>query len=284
MSKLFARINLYQKNYRNQAMRNNYVGDIGDFLKFGLLRALCSPPSPDGLPKLSLGLIWYLTTHLEKNNDGKHTHHYERPEVYRDYDPELFDILGGLLKAKTRTVEAIRQSDIFHSDTIFFEEPLNFDGLAKGTAQAVEERLKHRKSWSERSKLLASKCDAIFVDPDNGLEIKSTKRHHNRGTKFVFYDELLPFIEQNKSLIIYQHKTRNGTVEAQIKARILEMHEILDYKDEIHTIYFRSLGGRSFFILPAKQHVEIIGKRLENMQQSPWKKHFKYYSSSEMAH
>lgn len=34
-------------------MQDRYVGDIGDFGKYGLLRALCAHD-------LSLGVVWYL--------------------------------------------------------------------------------------------------------------------------------------------------------------------------------------------------------------------------------
>ena len=38
-------------------MQNKYVGDLGDFGKFGLLRALCSPVEPAGASPISLALL-----------------------------------------------------------------------------------------------------------------------------------------------------------------------------------------------------------------------------------
>jgi hypothetical protein len=263
-------------------MRNNYIGDIGDFVKFGLLRALCNPTAQDGSPSLALGIIWHLTTDPEKNNDGKHIHHYSKPERYRDCDPKLFDILCTLVSDPNRSIQKIRTSELFPKTTTFFEEGLSFQGFGKRTKPAIDARQQHRSNWYERSKLSVSNCDVIFVDPDNGFETKTTKRHHDKGPKYAFYDELQFHVDQNKSLIVYQHKTRSGTVETQIKTRMLELQQILGYKGEIHTLYFSTLGGRSFFILPAKQHLEIIEKRLDNLKQSLWKKHFKCYSSSDM--
>ena len=42
-------------------MKNSYVGDIGDFGKYGLLRHLCgvTGKGTDGDP-LRLGVVWYL--------------------------------------------------------------------------------------------------------------------------------------------------------------------------------------------------------------------------------
>lgn len=45
-------------------MQNRYAGDIGDFIKFALLRAL----SPDH----NLGVAWYLYPDEGHNSDGKH--------------------------------------------------------------------------------------------------------------------------------------------------------------------------------------------------------------------
>ena len=39
-------------------MQNKYVGDVGDFGKYGLLRRLACPEFTES--PLSLGVIWYL--------------------------------------------------------------------------------------------------------------------------------------------------------------------------------------------------------------------------------
>ena len=44
-------------------MQDRYVGDVGDFGKYGLLRALCGGD-------LTLGVVWYLYPDEEANNDG----------------------------------------------------------------------------------------------------------------------------------------------------------------------------------------------------------------------
>ena len=44
-------------------VQDRYVGDVGDFGKYGLLRALCGGD-------LTLGVVWYLYPDEEANNDG----------------------------------------------------------------------------------------------------------------------------------------------------------------------------------------------------------------------
>jgi hypothetical protein len=49
-------------------MQDRHAGDLGEFLKFGLLRWLAPPDSP--WPRL--GVIWYRTADEVHNADGKH--------------------------------------------------------------------------------------------------------------------------------------------------------------------------------------------------------------------
>ena len=49
-------------------MRDNYVGDIGDFANNGLLRALCGTPE-EPVPGVTLGILWY--RNLNPDNYGQ---------------------------------------------------------------------------------------------------------------------------------------------------------------------------------------------------------------------
>ena len=48
-------------------MQNRYAGDVGDFGKYGLLRTLCREP-----PLLSLGVVWYLVSDEQGDQDSLH--------------------------------------------------------------------------------------------------------------------------------------------------------------------------------------------------------------------
>jgi hypothetical protein len=52
----------------SQHMQDRYASDLGDLLKFGLLRWLAPPGS--SWPRL--GVIWYRTADEAPNADGKH--------------------------------------------------------------------------------------------------------------------------------------------------------------------------------------------------------------------
>ncbi len=51
-------------------MQDRYAGDLGDFLKLGLLRWLVAPSF--GAAPERLGVVWYLAPDESHNADGKH--------------------------------------------------------------------------------------------------------------------------------------------------------------------------------------------------------------------
>ena len=75
-------------------MQDQYVGDIGDFGKYGLLRYLTGMRDDDASEDaLRLGVAWYLFPD-GGNNDGKFTDYLRNPKPrdskLRDCDPELY--------------------------------------------------------------------------------------------------------------------------------------------------------------------------------------------------
>ena len=99
-------------------MRDCYVGDIGDFAKYGLLRAI-------GKGK-RLGVAWYLCGDPEVNNtgDGRHTAYLQRPDEWRHLDPDLFDSLKNVIDEKRRSVAEIEKSGIL-GNADFADEPVD---------------------------------------------------------------------------------------------------------------------------------------------------------------
>lgn len=73
-------------------MQDRYVGDLGDFVKYGLLRAICGTKR--------LGVAWYLHPDAGPAGDGRHTAYLQDPSEWRHLDADLFDVLGGLIPAR----------------------------------------------------------------------------------------------------------------------------------------------------------------------------------------
>lgn len=99
-------------------MQNRYAGDIGDFAKLGLLRALSA--------NLRLGFAWYLYPDEGHNEDGRHIAYLDEPMAWKGLDPELFASFGNIVRSGDRTVAAIERANLFdeatfHSALLFSE-------------------------------------------------------------------------------------------------------------------------------------------------------------------
>ena len=133
-------------------MQDRYTGDIGDYIKYALLRALS--------PSLKLGVAWYLHPDEDHNPDGKYVQYLNDPQRWRHFDPELFDALKRIA-ASDRSVSAIADSGLI--DAKFSAHPLN------NGAHHHSVRAKSCKECFSRVQSDLTRCDLVFADPDNGL-------------------------------------------------------------------------------------------------------------------
>jgi hypothetical protein len=218
-------------------MQDRYAGDIGDFGKFALLRALAFD--------LKVGIIWYLTCDaVRKSNDGKHLAYLEKRERFRNLDCELFDQLKSFRSefqrdVSLRSVRRLEQCALLWNATYFSDRvPMDresrikwFDGL-KG------------------SKLTSS--DIFFLDPDNGLQGQNLTHKH------VSREEISVLRRCGKPLIIYHHQTRvkgGASVEAEGLRSKMQMLGC----ENAELIRLRPYSSR-FYILTG--HDRLISRRL----------------------
>ena len=78
-------------------MRNQFVADIGDFGKYGLLRSLCGITDPTvTIPDIKLGVVWYTHPDMPGDTGGKHIEYLcpaKVKETHRECDPDLWEAL-----------------------------------------------------------------------------------------------------------------------------------------------------------------------------------------------
>ena len=294
-------------------MQNRYVGDLGDFGKYGLLRALCIPRGTDlGLPLhealawhpiqsqdigeatregctmplwspedlatgqyLSLGVLWYLVPDEDHNDDGKYIQYLDLSAVnqqsYRLCDPVLYDSLHKIVHSGRRNISSVRESQVLPYSTRFYEAELNFNKLCGQGPMAREDRVTHRRTWLLNGLEATLGCDLVFIDPDNGLEVK-VGPNEMRGLKYVFFDELAPFLQRDQSLVIYHHIGRQGSALDQIRRRLAQIKEKLGYT-AFALLYHRG-SARAFFVVPAPRHTTKLSSRVQRFMLSPWSRHF----------
>ncbi len=172
-------------------MQDRYAGDVGDFMKLGLLRALSAEPDP-----LWLGVNWYLTADECHNADGKHTGYLDPASRHhrslKNCDPELLCRLSEVVSGH-RSVAAIEAARVLPAGSRTFPELL---GVAMGDTL--------RRQWHGRALTRLARADLVFVDPDNGMRA----RRGPKPNKFAFTDELADYTSRGQSLVVYHHADR----------------------------------------------------------------------------
>ena len=169
-------------------MKDQYVGDINDYRKYALLRALSSGGAN------RVGVCWMLTP-SDGRSDGNKLTYLHQPERHRHVDPELFDILAHAAAEPDRRRLATIEDSGAIPGAVYHNELLP-DGLAG------------RHAFMGRCAYAFRDADLIFFDPDNGLEVSSLPKGRKNSCKYLYLDEVAAFYASGKSLLIYQHFPR----------------------------------------------------------------------------
>ena len=239
-------------------MQHKYVGDVGDFGKYGLLRALAGITT-QGEP-LSLGIAWYLNgSETGTPGDGKHTSYLTKPEEYRNCDPELFDCMSQIISEAGRNPEirhlkSVERSGILGSTAVFHGEPVP---------------LGPRKEWLSRALALTEGSRIVFMDPDNGLASRRMEKAPQLSPKHLGVREISPFVRRGQTVVIYHHLSRKDFGEQMREwAATLKSRLWLDRTPEI--LRYRRGTGRAFFVVPAASDADLITTRLREFRSSLW--------------
>ncbi len=169
-------------------MKNQYFGDVNDFRKYGLLRTLQRASG------LAVGVCWFLTPD-DGGADGGLRKYLNQPRRWRHYDPELYDTLQRLADVEVpRSVSLAREWDLIPGASYF-------DPLLRDNRSA-------RVAYFEAARRVLEHCDLVFVDPDNGIEVPSTKLGAPGSSKHVYWSELRAMYAGGQSILVYQHYPR----------------------------------------------------------------------------
>ena len=83
-----------------------------------------------------------------------------------------------------------------------------------------------RAAWHEIALQKLGKCDLVFLDPDNGLLVKSVGKKSAKSVKYVFEEELDDYLRSERSVVLYSHRQRKP--EEKYFAEILSRFESRD--------------------------------------------------------
>jgi hypothetical protein len=259
-------------------MQDRYVADVGDFGKYGLLRALAQ-----GVPHLVVGVVWYLVdVHSvegkeAERKDGKHDGYlYGKPAHQRTFaacDPWLYSVMQQMRQLPNRGVRMIEEGAVLPDSTRFFHEPV--PGFGKGPYPgAVQQELRWHKrmTWHKAARTAVEACDLVFTDPDNGIRfldrpLMTEKPSH----KHSYWHELESYLEAGKSLVAYHHLGRHNDHQQQIGDCLRKIRE-LGY--QAWAVHYRRGTSRAFVIVPAcKEHELMLMDRCQRFVGLRWTAH-----------
>ena len=234
-------------------MQNRYAGDIGDFGKIGLLKALQAQG-------LSIGVNWYRVEPMgtERKADGTYKQEdgkYLIPEKLQVCDTSLAKKLTKIAKSDNRSIISLEQGD-FIPEARYYSEPVTVAG---------------RDEWHKKALDLLKGLDIVFVDPDNGMLVKSVGKRSAKSIKYTFYEEVADYIGQKQSVLIYNHRSRKKE-----NVYFQELCEKLGKitgvpESRILKITFPRCSIRDYLAVPASdEHYEKIRAAFLDMEQGIW--------------
>lgn len=225
-------------------MQDRYAGDIGDFGKFGLLKAIESQG-------LVIGVNWYLTCPTEKEqkrSDGNKTIHAR----YADCDEALFIQLCEVFDMQNRSVQELERRKLLQS-AVYYNKPVK-----TGT---------EREKWHSDAVQSLAGADVVFLDPDNGLITETAKKSFQYAVKYVKDKEIQDYLKKDKAVIFYQHRPRKKE-----QIYFTEMRErignICGGKPcKVMSMTFRRGTVRDYFILcPSGRYFALISAAAQDMK------------------
>jgi len=216
-----------------QGMKNQFVGDLNDYYKYGLLRVL------SGCGEKEIGVCWMLTP-----NGGK-IGYLQKPSEWRTYDKDVFDALKKIvLEDKTRHVKKIEKVGILPPSCKFF-----------GGEKHVENNLGQRGDYFNEMLQKLSGVDLIFFDPDVGLVPPRAASKPQRQNKWLYYDELGKAYAKGHSILVIQFWI--GRKLAAVKQKIRQIRKVTGCP-EVRSFL---AGNVEFFLVPQQTECNYFSQR-----------------------
>ncbi|MFN3856166.1 MAG: hypothetical protein ACK4RV_00335 [Caulobacter sp.] len=236
-------------------MQDRYAGDIGDYAKLALLRALASD--------LKVGVAWYRYPDEFHNSDGRHTGYLNAPETWRGLDEPLFDALRAIA-AGERSVRALEAAALLPRCR-YASTPLEL------ASPSFAERSRWRSRWFEDLLNLMADRELVFADPDNGL---CEDHRFSAGTKSAW--KRLPLSEALKLSsgrcgVVYHHNTRR------VGGHLEEIRYWLSRLGEgAMAVRWKRFSVRTFFIVNATDAIRDRAKLFTHR----WSQHADLHENS----
>lgn len=168
-------------------MKNQYFGDVNDYVKYGLLRCFAETG-------FRVGVCWMLTPEDQKP-DGRKMKYLSEPRKWKQHDADLYALLSRVApRATGKHLRHIEAKGVI-PNALFFGD-------------IVPDVKTNRSVWYRRVLSELRGSELLFFDPDNGIEVSSKPVGRKESSKYVYWDELATAWEQYASLLVFQHFPR----------------------------------------------------------------------------
>ena len=236
-------------------MRDDFVGNIGDYGKYGLLRALCGLHPRGTADHLSLGVIWY---RRPPQGVASSNFNYLDQEKYEACDPDLFETLKEIRDStRQRGLSAIEDSGILGDDTVFFGKDVPSDSQS-------------RSGWFAEALETVKTQDVIFLDPDMGLRVRDSQLLSGAHASI---EELNEVILAGKIAIVYHHHDA-FPMQHRIRGLAEKLRNTMNLKLLPETLYFEP--ARNDFLVVVPDHAvdsvnyrRLILERVRRLVKTP---------------
>ena len=220
-------------------MKNQYFGDITDYRKYGILRALqeCC---------VSIGVCWMMTPDKAGNKDGRIT------DYGNGTDDALHKFLQKCIREDWRNVGELESSGLLPAAKYFSRPMPSFGGRGDYFAAM-------RESFDDR--------ELIFFDPDNGIALGKTCNE-----KHLDLRQIARTWEEGFSALIIQFPNRNGSHDEQIIRAGKQLSGITGKKEAVSLFRFRQQKPVFFFMMAQDHHQEKMGKA-QKLIKERWRAH-----------
>lgn len=234
-------------------MKNQYVGDIGDYGKYGMLRYFARAG-------IKVGVNWYLCPNDEKN-DGNHTE-YLSDDRMRVYDEDAYDVLKSLAFRDDKTVQMVEKSGILDG-MLFYNRVLDLDSAR------WSERTEKRDAWHRDALDALKGADLVFADPDNSLTTK--KKPSQKGSeKFILPNEVSDYYKRGQEVVYYHHRSRKND-EGWMQEKT-QMREFLP-DARIMAVAFKRWSRRVYIFVVHEEKADFYKNLIDGFMGTAWGTH-----------
>ena len=224
-------------------MKNQYFGDVYDYLKYSLLRHLT------GRGQIHSAICWMLTEN-DSRHDGHRVEYLYQDDSWSQFDPSVYSFLQEqVLVQKSRVVKAVEDSSVL-ANSRFYSGFLDDDAC-------------ERPGYFSRFLEFARGASLVFFDPDNGIEVKSVKYGKRASSKYLFWVEIVQTFAAGHSVLIYQHLPPKPR-DAYIGMRVSEISQATGAS----IVYSFNTSRVVFFLIPQEVNLPFFQEAVEGAKEA----------------